>query len=104
MRVLTYVFSAVMAGIAGFLYAAYTPAASPTLGNTWELDAVTAVVLGGCSLQGGRGSVLGAIPGAGIMIVEISAVNLLLNPLWGNVVRGAVLLTAVLVDRAIEKK
>src|SRR5262245_51743026 len=68
MRVLTYVFSAVMAGIAGFLYAAYTPAASPTLGNTWELDAITAVVLGGCSLTGGRGSVLGAIPGAGIMI------------------------------------
>ena len=103
-RVLTYVMSAALAGVAGLLYAGYVPAASPSLGNTWELDAVTAVVLGGCSLLGGRGSVLGAIPGAGIMVVEVNAVDHLLNPLWGNVVRGGVLLIAVVVDRLIEKK
>jgi ribose transport system permease protein len=103
-RVMTYVMSAALAGIAGLLYAGYVPAASPSLGNTWELDAVTAVVLGGCSLLGGRGSVLGTIPGAGILIVEVNAVDHLANPLWGNVVRGGVLLIAVIVDRIVEKK
>src|SRR5262245_54096362 len=103
-RTLTYVLSAALAGATGLLYSGYLPAPSPTSANAWELDAIAAVVLGGCSLQGGRGSVIGVIPGAGVMVVTLNAVDLLMNPLWQNVARGTVILTAVIADRLLEKK
>jgi ribose transport system permease protein len=64
---------------------------------------VAAAVLGGCSLQGGRGSVFGVLIGAGIMQVTFNAVNLVGRSLWQNVVAGGVILTAVIVDRTFEK-
>ena len=61
-------------------------------------------MLGGCSLQGGRGSVFGVLVGAGVMQLTFNAVNLVLNSLWQNVVAGAVILIAVTVDHLFEKK
>ena len=104
MRLATYVASALLAGIAGILWVAYLPAASPALGNSWELYAVAAAVLGGCSLQGGRGSVFGVLVGAGVWHLTFNSVNLVLNSLWQNVVAGAVILIAVTVDHLFEKK
>jgi ribose/xylose/arabinose/galactoside ABC-type transport system permease subunit len=103
-RVLTYVISAVLAGFTGLLYSGYLPAPSPTTATSWELDAIAAVVLGGCSLLGGRGSVIGVIPGAAVMVVTLNGVNHVINPLWQNVARGTVILTAVIADRLLEKK
>jgi ribose transport system permease protein len=103
-RAATFVLSALLSGCAGLLYAAYLPAATPALGSAYELHAVAAAVLGGCSLHGGRGTVFGVLIGAGIMQVTFNAVNLVGHSLWQNVVAGAVILVAVTVDRVIERR
>ena len=69
----------------------------------FELHAVAAAVLGGCSLQGGKGTVFGVLIGAGILQITFNAVNLVGQSLWQNVVAGGVILTAVIVDRLFEK-
>jgi ribose transport system permease protein len=102
-RLVTFVLAAGLAGLAGVLYVAYLPSATPSLGSAYELHAVAAAVLGGCSLQGGRGSVFGVLIGAGIMQITFNAVNLIGHSLWQNVVAGGVILTAVIVDRLFEK-
>jgi len=102
-RLITFVASAGLSGVAGILYVAYLPSATPSLGSAYELHAVAAAVLGGCSLLGGRGSVFGVLIGAGIMQVTFNAVNLVGKSLWQNVVAGGVILAAVIVDRIFEK-
>jgi len=102
-RLITFVASAGLSGVAGLLYVAYLPSATPSLGSAYELHAVAAAVLGGCSLLGGRGSVFGVLIGAGIMQVTFNAVNLVGKSLWQNVVAGSVILAAVIVDRVFEK-
>jgi len=102
-RLITFVASAFLSGVAGILYVAYLPSATPSLGSAYELHAVAAAVLGGCSLLGGRGSVFGVLIGAGIMQITFNAVNLIGKSLWQNVVAGGVILAAVIVDRVFEK-
>jgi ribose transport system permease protein len=102
-RLLTFIASALLSGVAGILYVAYLPSATPSLGSAYELHAVAAAVLGGCSLQGGRGSVFGVLIGAGILQITFNAVNLVGRSLWQNVVAGGVILAAVIVDRLFEK-
>jgi ribose transport system permease protein len=102
-RLITFMTSAGLAGVAGVLYVAYLPSATPSLGSAYELHAVAAAVLGGCSLLGGRGSVFGVLVGAGIMQITFNAVNLIGRSLWQNVVAGGVILAAVVVDRVFEK-
>lgn len=102
-RLATFVASGLLSGIAGVLYVAYLPSATPSLGSAYELHAVAAAVLGGASLQGGRGSVFGVLIGAGIMQITFNAVNLVGRSLWQNVVAGGVILAAVIVDRIFEK-
>ncbi len=103
-RLTTFVLSAFLCGVSGLLYVAYLPTATPSLGSAYELHAVAAAVLGGCSLQGGRGSVFGVVIGAGILQLTFNAVNLVGKSLWQNVVAGGVILAAVIVDRVLEKK
>jgi ribose/xylose/arabinose/galactoside ABC-type transport system permease subunit len=102
-RLATFIGAAVLSGVAGMLYVAYLPTATPSLGNAFELHAVAAAVLGGCSLQGGKGTVFGVLIGAGILQITFNAVNLVGQSLWQNVVAGGVILTAVIVDRLFEK-
>jgi ribose transport system permease protein len=102
-RLAAFVASAFLSGVAGVLYVAYLPAATPALGSAYELHAVAAAVLGGCSLQGGRGTVFGVLIGAGVMQVTFNAVNLLGHSLWQNLVAGAVILVAVVVDRLFDR-
>jgi len=103
-RLATYVLCAGLSGVAGLLYVAYLPSATPALGASYELHAVAAAVLGGCSLLGGRGSVFGVLLGASIMQVTFNAVNLVGKSLWQNVVAGAVILVAVIIDRVFERR
>ena len=102
-RLITFMMTSGLAGVAGVLYVAYLPSATPSLGSAYELHAVAAAVLGGCSLLGGRGSVFGVLIGAGIMQITFNAVNLVGKSLWQNVVAGGVILAAVVVDRIFEK-
>ena len=102
-RLIAFMISAGLSGVAGVLYVAYLPSATPSLGSAYELHAVAAAVLGGCSLMGGRGSVFGVLIGAGIMQITFNAVNLVGQSLWQNVVAGGVILAAVIIDRVLER-
>ena len=103
-RLLTFVAAALLSGLAGMLYVGYLPTATPSLGASYELHAVAAAVLGGCSLQGGKGTVFGVVIGAGILQITFNAVNLIGQSLWQNVVAGGVILAAVIVDQLIENR
>ena len=73
---LTYVISAGLGGVAGICYAAYIGQMSQQVGIAYELYAIAAAVLGGCSLRGGEGTVLGIIIGSAIMRVIDNGINM----------------------------
>lgn len=97
-KLFAYGTSAVLGGVAGVLWAAYGGQGDPLAGQSYELDAVAASVVGGADLMGGRGSVVGTVLGATLLMVIFSAINLTLTKpdLWRGTVVGGVLLLAVL--------
>ena len=113
---MTYVISAGLAGVAGVCYAAYIGQMSQQVGIAYELYAIAAAVLGGCSLRGGEGTVLGIIIGSAIMRVIDNGINMFqfpyvddrgirriwrLDPNWTFVIIGAVILVAVVLDQVV---
>jgi ribose transport system permease protein len=79
--------------------------AQPNAGTSYELDAIAAVVIGGTSLNGGKGSVWGTVIGAVIIgVLNNGLVLLNVSPFWQQVVKGGVILLAVIIDKAGEKK
>jgi ribose transport system permease protein len=103
-RMVTFVVGSLLAGLSGLLYVAYLPSATPALGVGFEVSAITAAVLGGCALQGGRGSVFGVVIGAGILQITYNAVNLIWESIGQNLVTGAVLIIAVIYDQMSENR
>lgn len=99
-KTLVYVLSGVCAAIAGFLYMALFSSGSPQTGTGDELlESIAAVVVGGTSLMGGRGSVIGTFFGALLIGVLYNAMNLLnVDSYLQKVVLGAVILLAVVLD------
>ncbi len=74
--------------------------AQPNAGTGYELDSIAAVVIGGTSLSGGRGSIWGTVIGCLIIGVLNSGLVLLdVSPFWQQVVKGVVILLAVAIDR-----
>ena len=99
-RVSVYGISGVLAGLAAVLDTARLTTASPAAGTGYELMAGAAVLLGGTSFMGGRGSLLGTLLGVLFLGVLQNGLTLLgISPFWANVTSGAVLIAAVLVDR-----
>jgi D-xylose transport system permease protein len=85
--------------IAGFMQTAYSGASTTTVGDLMELDAIAACVIGGVSLKGGRGTVLGVLFGALIMASLLNGMTLLaVSPEFKFIARGAVLSLAVWMD------
>lgn len=101
-----YVLSGLLAGIAGILIAFYTNSISPSShGNSYELYAIAAAVLGGCSLRGGEGSVVGILIGAALLQVLQNLVNLLGIPSSLNfAVMGAVILLGATADELLKRR
>ena len=96
-----YAASGFLAGLAGILYASRELSAPPTGAQGYELDAITAVVVGGTLLTGGVGSVRGTVVGLLIVRILPNIFNLLaLDPAWQQVARGGVLIAVVLVQLA----
>ena len=94
-----------LAGVGGLLLAARLNAADPKVGIGYELDSIAAVVIGGTSLSGGRGSILGTVLGCLIIGVLNNGLVLLgVSPDWQLVVKGVVILVAVAIDRASSAK
>jgi ribose transport system permease protein len=102
----SYVVSAIMAGIGAILLAFYTNSISPSShGTFYELYAIAAAVLGGCSLRGGEGSIIGIIIGAALLQVLQNLVNLLGIPSSLNfAVMGTVILIGVITDQILGRR
>ncbi len=95
----------VLVAITGFMQTAYAGASTTTVGDLMELDAVAACVIGGTSLKGGRGTVLGVIMGALIMATLINGMTLMaVSPEMKYIVRGGVLAGAVWLDVALTRR
>lgn len=97
--ILTYVISGVCAAMAGLLLAIRLESAGPNAGDGVEMNAIAAVVVGGTSLSGGRGTVLGTVLGVILISLVSNAVNLLgVPPAWDKIVKGLVIVIAALLD------
>jgi ribose transport system permease protein len=101
-----YVLSGFLAGIAGVLLAFYTNSVSPSShGNFYELYGIAAAVLGGCSLRGGEGSIIGILIGTALLQILQNLVNLLQIPSSLNfAVIGAVILIGIIVDQLLQQR
>jgi ribose transport system permease protein len=99
-KVLVYALCGALAGFAGVVSISRLAAADPNSGVMMELDAIAAVVIGGASLVGGRGHILGSIAGVLTMAVLHNVMTLLdINPDWQGTLVGAVILGAVLANK-----
>ncbi|HEX8335323.1 MAG TPA: ABC transporter permease [Pyrinomonadaceae bacterium] len=101
-----YVILGALAGIAGIVFAFYTNSISPSShGNFFELYGIAAAVLGGCSLRGGEGSIIGILIGTALLQVLQNLVNLLGIPSSLNfAVMGAVILVGVIADQILQRR
>jgi erythritol transport system permease protein len=99
-KLITYIFSTFCAAIVGLIIASQLEAAHPATGESFELNAIAAVVLGGTSLMGGRGSVTGSLIGAIVIgVLADGLVMLGVSEFWQIVVKGVVIVMAVAVDQ-----
>lgn len=98
-KIAIYALAGSIVGIAGLLIASRLNSAQPALGLGYELEAIAAVVIGGTSLSGGRGSILGSLIGALIMAVLTNGLRVLsVAQEWQTVVTGAIIILAVYAD------
>lgn len=99
-KMIAYALSGLCAALAGIIITSRLVSAQPNAGDGYELDAIAAVVVGGTSLSGGMGSILGTVIGALIIGVLNNALNILdVSSYYQMIVKGAVILIAVLLDR-----
>ncbi|MDB5523744.1 MAG: ribose transporter [Rhizobium sp.] len=96
-----YVLSAMCAGLGGALYAARFTAGAAQAGEPLLLDSVAAVVIGGASLFGGSGSIIGTVAGALVIaVIQYGLVFLNVEPFWQFIAVGVVIIISVLIDQA----
>lgn len=104
-KIVTYALSGMICGIAGLLISSRLNSAQPALGLGYELDAIAAVVIGGTSLSGGRGTILGTIIGAFIMSVLTNGLRIMgVQEEWKIVVTGVIIIVAVFVDIILRRR
>ncbi len=104
-KTMVYAFCGMLSGLAAIILTARLNSAQPIAGNMYELDAIAATVIGGTSLMGGEGTVLGTLIGALIMGVLRNGLNLLgVSSFIQQIVIGSVIIIAVLMDMALKKQ
>jgi ribose transport system permease protein len=103
--ILPYVISGALSAVAITFSSAQVMSIDPVAGTGLELDAIAAVVIGGASLYGGRGSILGTLIGVLIMVMIRNGLNLLnVSPFWQGSAIGGVIIAAVLVERLLSSR
>jgi ribose transport system permease protein len=104
-KITVYSLGAALAAIGGIIVTSRLDSAQPNAGISYELDAIAAVVIGGTSLNGGKGSIWGTVIGAVIIgVLNNGLVLLNVSPFWQQVVKGGVILLAVIIDKIGDKK
>ncbi|MDO6438649.1 ribose ABC transporter permease [Cyclobacterium sp. 1_MG-2023] len=99
-----YALAGILAAVGGILVTARLDSAQPNAGFSYELDAIAAVVIGGTSLSGGRGTILGTVLGAIIIgVLNNGLILLSVSPFWQQVIKGLVILLAVIIDKSNQK-
>lgn len=99
-KILVYIFSGICASIVGIITASQLIAAHPASGQTWEMNAIAAAVLGGTSMAGGVGSIGGTIIGAFVIgVINDGMVMCGVSEFWQMVIKGFVIVFAVIVDQ-----
>jgi len=94
-----YLISGLLAGLSGLMLSSRVITGAPNLGQGYELDAIAAVVIGGASLMGGRGTIWGTAIGLLLIQTINNGLDLLLVPsYWQNVIKGVIIVAAVTVD------
>lgn len=103
--ILPYVISGALAAVAVTFSLAQIMSADPLAGNQLELDAIAAVVIGGASLYGGRGSIFGTLMGVLIMVMIRNGLNLIgVSPFWQGTAIGSIIIAALLIERLISRR
>jgi ribose transport system permease protein len=104
-KLIVYSMAGALAAVGGIMVTSRLDSAQPNAGTGYELDAIAAVVIGGTSLAGGKGSIGGTVMGAVIIgVLNNGLVLLNVSPFWQQVVKGAVILIAVIIDKGGNKK
>ena len=105
MTILAYIICSLLAGFGGMLFIFDVNSAQPSdFGNFYELYAIAAAVLGGCSLRGGEGTIFGVVIGAAVMQVLRNSINMLRIPTQLEfAIIGAVILVGVIVDEVVKR-
>lgn len=104
-KVTVFVISGTLASLASLILIGRLGAAEPTIGNLWELDAIAAAAIGGASLMGGKGSVIGTIIGAIILGALRNGLTLLnIQAFYQLLATGLIIIIAMLIDRATRGK
>ena len=99
-KILVYIFSGVCAAIVGIITASQLEAAHPASGETWEMNAIAAAVLGGTSMMGGIGTIGGTIVGAFVIgVISDGMVMCGVSEFWQMIIKGLVIILAVIVDQ-----
>jgi ribose transport system permease protein len=103
--ILPYVVSGALSAVAITFSVAQLGSVDPLAGNMLELDAIAAVVIGGASLFGGRGSIIGTLIGVLIMVMIRNGLNLLgVSPFWQGSAIGGIIIAALLVERLVSAR
>jgi len=98
------VLTSTLAGLAGIIYMARLGSATPTFGVGMELNVIAAAVIGGASLKGGTGSILGAVLGVALLSIVTSSLILInVSVYWQELIKGLILLAAVSIDHLLNK-
>ncbi|MBN2444019.1 MAG: ABC transporter permease [Spirochaetales bacterium] len=99
-RMFVYMFAGLCSAIAGLIWAAQLGSGSPKIGESFELDAIAASVLGGTSLSGGKGTIGGTLIGAFVIgILADGMVMIGITSFWQKVIKGTIIILAVIVDQ-----
>jgi erythritol transport system permease protein len=100
-KMFVYMFSGFCAAIVGLIISSELMASHPATGESFELNAIAAAVLGGTSMSGGRGTIGGTIVGAFVIgILSDGLVMMGVSSFWQMVIKGLVIIVAVVIDQA----
>ncbi len=104
-KMMVYAIAGALAGIGGIIVTSRLDSAQPNAGFGFELDSIAAVVIGGTSLSGGKGTIMGTVQGALIIgILNNGLVLLNVSPFWQQVIKGFVILLAVIIEKFNSKE